>query len=137
MKHWPFLPLFIFFWFFSSNRRGQFQIQPFNNFFCYFSVFDAKRLIGRDFADQTVQRDMKHWPFDIIENGKKPKIQVEFKCEKKTFTPEEISSMVSFLKIQLIFFLTFPACFYIPIVFSNLNSNCSNLLDMRNLQKQV
>jgi hypothetical protein len=38
---------------------------------------------------------MKHWPFDIIENGKKPKIQVEFKCEKKTFTPEEISSMVS------------------------------------------
>ena len=24
----------------------------------------------------------------------KPKIQVEFKCEKKTFTPEEVSSMV-------------------------------------------
>ena len=26
-------------------------------------------------------------------------------------------------------FLTFPAYFYIPIFFSNLNSNCSNLLD--------
>ena len=38
---------------------------------------------------------MKHWPFEIVEAGKKPKIQVEFKCEKKTFTPEEVSSMVS------------------------------------------
>ena len=34
-------------------------------------------------------------------------------------------------------FLTFPECFLIPIFFSNLNSNCSNLSDMRNLQKQV
>ena len=34
-------------------------------------------------------------------------------------------------------FLTFPACFLIPIIFSNLNSNCSNSLDMRNLQEQV
>ena len=33
--------------------------------------------------------------------------------------------------------LTFPACFYIPIIFSNLNSNCSNLLYLRNLQEQV
>ena len=32
-------------------------------------------------------------------------------------------------------FLTFPACFEIPIFFSNLNYNCSNLLDMRNLQE--
>ena len=34
-------------------------------------------------------------------------------------------------------FLTFPAYFWIPIFFSNLNFNCSNLLDMRNLQGQV
>merc|ERR1712029_348202 len=58
------------------------------------TVFDAKRLIGRDFNDQTVQRDMKHWPFEVVAAGAKPKIQVEFKCEKKTFTPEEVSSMV-------------------------------------------
>ena len=58
------------------------------------TVFDAKRLIGRDFSDNTVQRDMKHWPFDIVDNGGKPKISVEFKCEKKSFTPEEVSSMV-------------------------------------------
>ena len=33
-------------------------------------------------------------------------------------------------------FLTFPACLKIPI-FSNFNSNCFSLLDMRNLQEQV
>ena len=38
---------------------------------------------------------------------------------------------------EKIYFLTFPACFSIPIIFSNLNSNCSNLLDLRNLQEQV
>jgi L1 cell adhesion molecule like protein len=29
------------------------------------SIFDAKRLIGRNYSDQTVQSDMKHWPFTI------------------------------------------------------------------------
>ncbi|CAF4807388.1 unnamed protein product, partial [Rotaria sp. Silwood2] len=58
------------------------------------TVFDAKRLIGRKFDDATVQSDMKHWPFKIINDSGKPKIQVEYKSETKTFTPEEISSMV-------------------------------------------
>jgi heat shock protein 1/8 len=59
------------------------------------SVFDAKRLIGRRFSDSTVQADMKHWPFKVIQKeGDKPFIQVIFKGETKTFSPEEISSMV-------------------------------------------
>ena len=57
-------------------------------------MFDAKRLIGRKFDESTVQSDMKHWPFTVIENGGKPKLQVEYKNEQKMFTPEEISSMV-------------------------------------------
>ena len=40
-------------------------------------------------------------------------------------------------KFRILPFLTFPACFSIPIIFSNLNSSCSNLLDLRNLQEQV
>ncbi|KAL6926938.1 Hsp70 chaperone [Hanseniaspora valbyensis] len=58
------------------------------------TVFDAKRLIGRKFSDEEVQLDMKHFPFKIIEQDTKPKIQVEFKGETKVFTPEEISAMI-------------------------------------------
>ncbi|XP_044737059.1 heat shock protein 70 A1-like isoform X2 [Chrysoperla carnea] len=58
------------------------------------TVFDAKRLIGRKFDDQKIQADMKHWPFKVINDCGKPKIQVEFKGEVKRFAPEEISSMV-------------------------------------------
>jgi len=58
------------------------------------TVFDAKRLIGRKFDDITVQADMKHWPFTVINDGSKPKIKVEFKNEVKVFSPEEISAMV-------------------------------------------
>lgn len=58
----------------------------------YFS--DAKRLIGRKFDDAGVQSDMKHWPFDVVSDGGKPKIQVQYKGEDKKFYPEEISSMV-------------------------------------------
>merc|ERR1712062_361638 len=55
----------------------------------------AKSLIGRNFDDTTVQRDLKHWPFKVVKDeNKKPKLEVEFKCESKTFTPEEISAMI-------------------------------------------
>ncbi|KAK7096814.1 heat shock protein 68-like [Littorina saxatilis] len=60
------------------------------------TVFDAKRLIGRRFTDDSVQKDMKHWPFKVVNcrDGKKPKVEVQFKGEKKTLAPEEVSSMV-------------------------------------------
>ncbi|CAR26057.1 hypothetical protein ZYGR_0E00340 [Zygosaccharomyces rouxii] len=58
------------------------------------TVFDAKRLIGRNFADPEVQGDMKHFPFQIVDVDGKPQIQVEYKGETKKFTPEQISSMV-------------------------------------------
>lgn len=58
------------------------------------TVFDAKRLIGRRFDDQKIQEDMKHWPFTVVNDNGKPKIQVEYKGEIKKFAPEEISSMV-------------------------------------------
>ncbi|XP_077154873.1 heat shock 70 kDa protein-like [Ranitomeya variabilis] len=58
------------------------------------TVFDAKRLIGRKFDDSVVQSDMKHWPFRVLSDGGKPKVTVGYKGVQKTFSPEEISSMV-------------------------------------------
>jgi len=72
----------------GDAAKNQVALNP-NN-----TVFDAKRLIGREFRDHNVQQDMKHWPFKVVDVGDKPKIMVEFKSEEKTFTPEEISSMV-------------------------------------------
>lgn len=72
----------------GDSAKNQVAMNPTN------TVFDAKRLIGRKFADAEVQADMKHFPFKVVEKGGKPVIQVEFKGETKSFTPEEISAMV-------------------------------------------
>merc|ERR1739844_417601 len=58
------------------------------------TIFDAKRLIGRKFNDSTVQSDRKHWPFQVVDQNGLPRLRVEHQSEEKTFTPEEISSMV-------------------------------------------
>ena len=52
------------------------------------------RLIGRKYEESSVQSDKKHWPFEVVSEGGRPKLKVEYKNEDKTFTPEEISSMV-------------------------------------------
>ncbi|XP_057248116.1 heat shock cognate 70 kDa protein 2-like [Beta vulgaris subsp. vulgaris] len=63
------------------------------------TIYDAKRLIGRRFSDETVQEDMKLWPFKVVAGTSsgskdKPMIVVTYKGEEKRFIPEEISSMV-------------------------------------------
>ena len=58
------------------------------------TVFDAKRLIGRKFSSETVQHDIKFLPYKIFPKDEKPHIEVSFKNEMKTFSPEEISSMI-------------------------------------------
>ncbi|GME78568.1 unnamed protein product [[Candida] boidinii] len=58
------------------------------------TVFDAKRLIGRAFSEESVQKDIKTWPFKVVDDNGNPKIEVEYLEETKTFSPQEISSMV-------------------------------------------
>ena len=58
------------------------------------TVFDAKRLIGRK-LDDSVKSDMAHWPFVVKPNAdNKPQIEVDYKGERVTYQPEEISAMV-------------------------------------------
>jgi len=58
------------------------------------TVFDAKRLIGRKFTGKEVQRDLRMFPFKVVNKDSKPCIEVDLKEGKKVFQAEEISAMV-------------------------------------------
>ncbi|KAL1450506.1 hypothetical protein WDU94_002864 [Cyamophila willieti] len=60
------------------------------------TVYDAKRLIGRDWSDAAVQADIKHFSFNVKEKNSKPHIEVNTGTGEgnKIFAPEEISAMV-------------------------------------------
>ena len=73
----------------GDAAKNQASMNPIN------TIFDAKRLIGRKFKDQTVQSDIKQWPFKVVEKEDgKPFIQVSYKDEVKEFRPEELSAMI-------------------------------------------
>lgn len=58
----------------------------------FFSLF--RRLIGRKFDDIDAQKDIKHFPFRVINKDGKPQVKVEVNGKDKNFTPEEVSAMV-------------------------------------------
>ncbi|XP_058741889.1 heat shock cognate 70 kDa protein-like [Vicia villosa] len=59
------------------------------------TIFDAKRLMGRKFSDDVVQKDMNLWPFKVIADvNNKPMVAVKYKGQEKHLCAEEISSMV-------------------------------------------
>ena len=55
------------------------------------TVFSVKRLIGRKFSDQEVQRDKNWMPYEILE-GEHGGVQV--RMGEKNHTPEEISAFI-------------------------------------------
>ena len=54
------------------------------------TLFSVKRLIGRHFNDEEVQRDMKTLPYKIVQAGEGVKIVMG----GKEYTPQELSAMV-------------------------------------------
>jgi len=70
----------------GDSAKNQASMNPEN------TVYDVKRLIGRNFKDKTVQSDMKLFPFSIVEKSGKPMIRI--KSETKAFAPEEVSAMI-------------------------------------------
>lgn len=61
---------------------------------CHQYADSGRRLIGRRYEDETVQKDIKSWPFKVIDQGGSPVVEVEYLGEKKQFSPQEISAMV-------------------------------------------
>jgi len=59
------------------------------------TFYDVKRLIGRNFSDPIVQREMKMMPFKVLQ-GSNDRVLIEgtVSGETKQFTPEELSAMV-------------------------------------------
>jgi heat shock protein 1/8 len=73
----------------GDGAKNQAAMNPTN------TVYDAKRLIGRDYNDPIIQQEKKGFPFIVKDDGtNKPVIEVQYKGESKTFHPEEISSMI-------------------------------------------
>ncbi|KAI9811353.1 MAG: Heat shock protein ssb1 [Pycnora praestabilis] len=72
----------------GESAKNQAAMNPTN------TIFDIKRLIGRRFDDPTVKKDIESWPFKVVDQGGSPMVQVEYLNETKTFSPQEISSMV-------------------------------------------
>merc|ERR1712088_1049330 len=58
------------------------------------TVFDAKRMIGREWTDSAVQHDLKYFPFKVVEKNTKPHITLTTSTGDQTFAAEEISAMV-------------------------------------------
>jgi heat shock protein 5 len=58
------------------------------------SVYVVKRLIGRNFNDKEVQRDMKYLSYKVIDKGGKPYIKIQTTAGEKNLSPEEVSAMV-------------------------------------------
>ncbi|CAG8535054.1 7324_t:CDS:2 [Acaulospora morrowiae] len=72
----------------GEQARDQVSMNPRN------TIFDVKRLVGRQFSDPDLQYYMKQWPFEVINMNGKPYIQVEYKGNIKQLSPVEISSML-------------------------------------------
>jgi len=58
------------------------------------TIFNIKRIIGRDFDEENVQNDIKRFPFKVINKNNRPYVQVKYKRNIEEYTPEEISSNI-------------------------------------------
>lgn len=72
----------------GDAAKNQATINPEN------TIFDVKRLIGRDFSDKSVQADKKLVPYNIVSKANKPMVKITHNGKDNVFAPEEISAMV-------------------------------------------
>ena len=73
----------------GEAAKNQVNMNPIN------TVFDVKRLIGNDFYNTNVQKELKHLPYNVTPGtNNMPVINVTYKNQAKTFSPQEISAFI-------------------------------------------
>ncbi|MGE5425738.1 MAG: molecular chaperone DnaK [Bacillota bacterium] len=68
----------------GASAKRQAVINPEN------TVYAVKRLIGRSFGDEEVQRDLNTVPYKIVQSGQGVKVRMS----DKEYSPQEISAMI-------------------------------------------
>ncbi|KAG8715589.1 ATPase with role in protein import into the ER [Ceratobasidium sp. 394] len=58
------------------------------------TIYSVKRLIGRTYEDLVLLREIKSLPFEVINRGGRPTIEIDNHGLLQHFTPEEISAMI-------------------------------------------
>ena len=58
------------------------------------TVYDTKRLIGRLYSDQTVQEDLKYFPFKLVSDKGTPSVSIPIKGKEELFHPEQVAAVI-------------------------------------------
>ena len=60
------------------------------------TIYTIKRIIGRNYSEEIVQKDIKLWPFKVIKDSlkDKPLIEVEYLGKIEKYYPQQISAMI-------------------------------------------
>ena len=58
------------------------------------TIFDIKRLVGQNYSDSKIEKYCNTLPYKVVDKNNKPYVEVNFKDEKKEFSPEQISAMI-------------------------------------------
>ena len=58
------------------------------------TIYEIKRMIGREFSDPILQKDLKLLTYKVVNENNRPRVEVEVNGETKLYSPEEISAMI-------------------------------------------
>jgi molecular chaperone DnaK (HSP70) len=72
----------------GREAKNQIELNPEN------TIYEVKRLIGRNSDDETVLNDKEFLTYDIIDNNNNIVIKTNTKQSKNLYTPEEISAKI-------------------------------------------
>lgn len=72
----------------GESAKNQGAANPVN------TIYVVKRLIGRNFEDKEVQRDLKYLPYKVVSKSGKPYVKVDTKDGETKLSPEQVSAMI-------------------------------------------